>query len=147
MFAKIKKISLSDYIKFFSDIRNVGMVIFAIIVILVTWSGVKVVQTNYNLQKQISVMKQQNDLKKIDNSNIALRNKYFETDQYLELAARKQYNKALPGETLVIVPRSIAMSHSVEPLNIESKQAVDAQDGGSKIERNFNSWLEFLFRN
>ena len=146
MLAKIKKIPFSDYIKSLSDIRTVGLVIFCIIVLLVTWSGIKVVQTNYDLQKQISVMKQQNDVKKIENSNLALRNKYFETDDSLELVARKQFNKALPGETMVIVPKSVALAHSVEPTKGVSEKQPKLEDNGPTYERNFNAWIDFLFK-
>lgn len=144
---KIKKILDSDYIKSLNDVRNIGLIIFGIIVLLVTWSGVKVVQTNYDLQKKISVMKQQNDVKKIENSNLMLKNKYLETDDYLELVARRQFNKALPGETMVIVPKSVAMKNSVE-IKTDNNRTVDKviRDSSSTPERNFNAWLDFLFR-
>jgi len=41
----------------FNDIRFVGQAIFVLIVLLISWSGVKSIQTNYNLQKQISKAK------------------------------------------------------------------------------------------
>lgn len=147
MLAKIKKLRKADIVNFFADVRNVGLVIFVIIALLVTWSGIKVVQSNYDLQKQISVMRQENDLKKLANSNLALRNKYLETDQYLELTARKQYNKALPGEKLLVVPKSVALAHTVDiPIQQESN-SISIDNEGPWYERNFNAWLDFLFRN
>ena len=146
MLSKIKNIQYLEYLKSLNDIRSIGLIIFCIIVLLVTWSGIKVVQTNYDLQKQISVMKQQNDVKKIGNSNLALKNKYLETDDYLELVARKQFNKALPGETMVIIPRSVAMSHSVEIVEQNVKKQPKLEDDGPVYERNFNAWIDFLFK-
>lgn len=131
-----------------SDVRNLGLIVFCVIALLVTWSGIKVVQTNYNLQKQISTMQQENDIKRLENSNLALKNKYLETDQYLELAARRDFNKALPGEKLLIVPEAVAMKHTVDVEVPEAQKTLDqnAKEEGPWYERNFNAWLDFMFR-
>lgn len=147
MISKIKNIPKSDIIAFFSDIRNLGLVVFAIIALLVTWSGIKVVQTNYDLQKQISEMQQENNVVRLENSNAALRNQYLQTDEYLELVARKQFNKALPGEKLLIVPESVALSHTIElPESEEPTPQEQAENKGPWYERNFNAWLDFLLQ-
>ncbi len=147
MLEKIKKLPKKSYIDWLSDVRNVGLVVFVIASLLVTWSGIRVVQTNYDLQKQISVMRQENDLKKLANSNLSLKNQYLGTDQYLELTARRQYNKALPGEKLLIVPREVALAHTVEPTVRNTEDAPTVEDEGPWYERNFNAWVDFLFRN
>ncbi|MCA9348483.1 septum formation initiator family protein [Candidatus Saccharibacteria bacterium] len=150
MLEKLKNHKATDrvmvYIKSLNDIRNVGLLIFLIIVLLVTWSGVRVVQDNYDWQKKISVLKQQNEIKQMENANLALRNKYLETDEYLELVARKQYNKALPGETMLIVPKAVALKHAVDNPVVEEPKIESIEGTGSKYERNFNAWLDFLFR-
>ena len=147
MLQKIKNLPKSDLVQSLSDVRNLGLVIFGVIALLVTWSGIKVVQSNYDLQKQIAAMRQANEVKRLENSNLALENRYLETDQYLELTARKLYNKAAPGEKLVIVPESVAMKHSVDIKIEEPKtQTPIIESEGPWYERNFNAWLEFLFR-
>lgn len=144
---KIKNLLKSDLIQRLGDVRNLGLIAFGVIALLVTWSGIKVVQTNYDLQKQIAAMRQQNHVKKLENSNLALRNQYLETDQYLELAARKLHNKALPGEKLLIVPASVALKHTVDVPEPKSQTAAtDVDSEGPWYERNFNAWLDFLFR-
>jgi hypothetical protein len=61
--------------------------------------------------------------------------------------ARKQFNKALPGEKLLIVPTSVALAHTIEPLPIEDKTPQEiVDDSGPWYERNFNAWLDFLFK-
>jgi cell division protein FtsB len=144
---KIKNLPYQTYIRALSDVRNIGLIVFAVIALLVTWSGIKVVQTNYDLQKQISTMQQQNAVRKLENSNLELRNQYYNTDQYLELVARRQYNKALPGEKLLIVPETVALSHTVDVAGATTEQdKATIQDEGPWYERNFNAWLDFLFR-
>jgi cell division protein FtsB len=145
MLQKLKNLS---FIQHLNDVRFLGLLAFGVIALLVTWSGIKVVQTNYDLQKQISAMQQQNSVRKLENSNLALRNQYYETDQYLELVARKQFNKANPGEKLLIVPSSVALAHSKDlPLPEAEASGMPApEDSGPWYERNFNAWMEFLFR-
>jgi cell division protein FtsB len=148
MLTKIKNIKPADIVDRLSDVRMLGLLVFTAIALLVTWSGIKVVQTNYGLQKQIATMQQENELRKLENSNLALGNEFLSTNQYLELSARKQYNKGLPGEKLLIVPKSVAMSHTVDVALPEdaSLELETIKDSGPWYERNFNAWIEFIFR-
>ncbi|MDQ3065138.1 MAG: septum formation initiator family protein [bacterium] len=147
MLEKIKKLQQFPRFKQLSDVRNIGLMVFVLMALLVTWSGIKVVQTNYDLQKQISKMQQQNQVRQLENSNLALKNQYLQTDQYLELAARRQYNKALPGEKMLIVPKSVALKHTVNvPEAAVGEDLSPVEDSGPWYERNFNAWLEFFVR-
>ncbi|MDQ3123360.1 MAG: septum formation initiator family protein [bacterium] len=147
MLEKIKTLNKVKIVAYFSDVRNIGLLIFVLMALLVTWSGIKVVQTNYDLQKQISKMQQQNVVRKLENSNLALENQYLQTDQFLELAARRQYNLGLPGEKMLIVPKSIAMKHSIDiPVTEKDSDVPPIEETGPWYERNFNAWLEFLVR-
>lgn len=148
MLDKIKNFQKNEAVKSLSDIRTLGTIAFGVIALLVTWSSVKVVQTNYDLQKQISAMQQENDVKVLANKNAGLENEYYKTDAYLELAARRHFNKAAPGEKLVIVPKEVALAHSTDiPVpqspSDSAKAAVTASS--SSVQRNFDAWLTFLF--
>ena len=148
MLDKIKKYQDSVAIKSLSDIRTLGMIAFGVIALLVTWSSVRVVQTNYELQKQMSAMQQQNDVKELENNNLELSNQYYNTDTYLELAARRHFNKAAPGEKLIIVPKAVALSHSIDvpkPKTAADNITDTVEASGSSFQRNFNAWLDFLF--
>ena len=148
MLEKLRKYQKSTVFKSLSDIRTLGMIAFGVIALLVTWSSVRVVQTNYDLQKQLSALQQQNDVSSLANKNLELKNQYYTTDTYLELAARRHFNKAAPGEKLMIVPKEIALKHSIDvPLPETDKQTLEqAKDAsGSSFQRNFNAWLDFLF--
>ncbi len=148
MLEKIKTYLHKSSIKSLSDVRTLGMLAFGFISLLVTWSSIRVVQSNYDLQKQISKLQQQNDVQELANTNQKLRNEYFKTDAYLELAARRHFNKALPGEKLVIVPKDVALKHSVEVQKVDTASTAVADTvkaSGSSFQRNFNAWLDFLF--
>lgn len=130
------------YLKRLNDIRFTGQVVFVVIVLLISWSGVKTIQTNYSLQKQISSLKQQNDLQNLQNGNLELQNEYYNSDQYLDISARQNFGLAAPGEKMVIVPEKVALAHTVD---IKSETKKDsAQDKKPTYQRNFESWVNFF---
>src|SRR5688500_1618074 len=106
----------------FRDVRAVGLVLFLVIVLLVSWSGVKVIDTNYRLQKDISRLEQQNQVKKLTNTNLKLQNEYYQTNQYLEIAARQDFGLAAPGETVLNVPEQVALAHTVRLPDTEQEE-------------------------
>ena len=127
-----------------TDVRNIGLYIFAIIVLAITWSGIKTVQKNYELQKQVSTLQQQNDILKLQNENTELENKYFQTNQYLELAARQYFGLAAPGEKILLVPKDVAMKYVDTSLSLQSSEK-DSEDNRSRYSKNFQAWQDFLF--
>jgi cell division protein FtsB len=139
------KTQLETKVKYYlgrmNDLRFVGQLIFVVIVLLVSWSGIKTIQTNYTLQKKISGLQQQNDVKKLENNNLALQNQYFQSDQYLELAARKNFGLAAAGEKLIIVPKDVALSYTSD-LPEDDQQKAD--DQLPKSQHNLESWVDFF---
>jgi len=130
------------YLQRLSDLRFAGQVLFVVIVLLVSWSGVKSIQTNYGLQKQISAINQQNALQKLQNDNLALQNQYLNSNQYLELSARQSFGLAAPGEKEVVVPPSVALAYTVNlpgPAKTDNTQAKQPT-----YQRNFESWVDFF---
>ena len=106
--------STLHFIRRLGDMRFLGQVIFVIIVLLVSWSTAKAIQQNYDVQKQVAAKQKENEVQKLKNENLKIKNKYLETDEYLEITARRQLGKAAPGETVVVIPKDIAMKYTVE---------------------------------
>lgn len=144
MLEKIKTILEKPYLQQFKDVRAVGFMVFGIIVLLITWSGVGVIETNYQLQKQVSQLQQQNEIFQLQNGNTKLQNQYYESDQYLELQARKQLNKGAPGEQLILVPKSVAMAHTIDLTPKEQKQEPKKQVRKPMYQQNLEAWRDFF---
>ena len=125
-----------------SDVRFVLQIVFAVIVLLTTWSGIKSIQTNYGLQKQISGLRQQNSVSELQNNNLQLQNQYFDSNQYLELAARQNFGLAVNGEKEIVVPVSVAMAYTTElPTTTKVDATVNQQPA---YQQNFQSWVDFF---
>jgi cell division protein FtsB len=142
MFETIKT-KITEFVKSLSDLRVVGQVFFAVIVLLISWSGVKAIQANYELQKKIVRLEQEVEIGRLENDNLKLENKYLETDEFLELAARRQFGKAAPGETLYIVPKKVAMAHvTTTPVDTGAQ----ASEKKPQYQQNLEDWSSFFFR-
>lgn len=133
---KIKK-----YLASLQDTSKLLLTLFLVVIILVTWSGVKAVGTNYHLQKQITALKQQNQLQQLSNQNLKLSNDYYKTNQYLELSARRNLGLGRPGETELLVPKDVALSFVKGAQPPKAKTASDAKPF---YQRNFSAWTDFF---
>ncbi len=135
-------IAVRTYILSLRDIRNVGLLVFTVIVLLISWSGVKSIQTNYGLQKQISQLQQQNDVQKLKNTNLAFQNQYLGTSQYLEVMARQNLGLLTSGETELLISKDVALAHTVkQPEVVIVSPAVPKR---SFWRHNFQEWINFF---
>jgi cell division protein FtsB len=132
---------ISSFTQRLTDVGFLGQVLFVILVLLISWSGIKSIQTNYGLEKQISVLNEQNSLQKLQNDNLELKNRYFNSNQYLELSARQNFGLAAAGETEIIVPQNVALAHTVD---LPSSKPPEATVKQPAYQRNFESWVNFF---
>jgi cell division protein FtsB len=126
----------------FNDLRFVGQVVFVVLVLLISWSGVKAIQENYGLQKQISALGQQNTIQQLENKNLALQNQYYNSNQYLELLARQNFGLGAPGEKELLVPQNVALSYTINLPSTNPAAATSNQQPA--YQRNFQDWINFF---
>lgn len=146
MLEKIKNRLHRVPIQQFKDVRVLGLMVFGVLVVLASWSGVSVIEANYVLMQQASQLDQQNQIQQLTNNNLKLQNEYYTTDTYLELTARKQLGKGAPGETLLLVPKSVALAHAKELPNQPEEEISKKDDERSGSAKNFQDWMSFIFR-
>lgn len=144
MIDKIKKYYQHTFIQQFRDVRFIGFVIFGILVLLVTWSGISVIETNYELQKQVSKLEQQNQVSELENNNLKLQNEYYNSNQYLELTARRQFGKGEPGEKLLLVPKNVALTYSADIPKETKELATTPVLDKPWMQRNIEAWISFF---
>ena len=141
---------ITEHIRLFiqrcKDVRFLGQLGFLVLVLMLSWSTVKSIQTNYDLQRQIAEAEQVNALHKIKNDNLRLENKYLETDEYLELAARRQFGKAAPGEMIIVIPKSVAYANTKE-FEASNRAVAEKKADEQKpfYQRNLEAWGRFFF--
>jgi cell division protein FtsB len=122
---------------------NVALYIFALIVLAITWSGIKTIQSNYELQKQVSVLKQQNAVLDLQNQNTKLKNQYYATDQYLDLAARQDLGLAAPGEQVLLISKATALKYTNPAIAAAAAKTTSVNTQPQFI-KNIEAWRDFL---
>ena len=142
MLQKIIQLQHHPVVDQLRDVRVIGFLAFGIVVLLVSYSGVNVIQTNFRLEKQVARLQQENEVAQLQNTNDQLRNQYYQSDEYVELLTRKQFGKALPGETLLLVPKQVALSHTVPSVAVEAEAPTEAPKPW--YQRNIESWRSFF---
>lgn len=137
-----------DFIRRLSDVRFLGQTAFVVIVLLISWSTASAIQQNYEVQQRVATKQKEVEVQKLKNQNLVIKNKYLETDEYLEITARRQLGKGLPGESVVIIPKEVALKHTIES-SIKSSDKVQEQAEQERpwYRRNLDAWGKFFFRN
>lgn len=131
------------FVRQLRDIKFAGQVLFVVIVLLISWSGVKAIQNNYSLQKQIASLQQQNQVQALQNNNLKLQNEYYDSNQYLELSARQNFGLAAAGEKELIVSKSVALAHTVTLPN-KTTVVEKPSDKQPLYQRNLQAWIDFF---
>jgi cell division protein FtsB len=137
-----EKIQKLQAIRPYFTTHALGLMVLGLILLSVSWSSVKAIQKNHELQQQADQLAQQNDVQALENETQALRNKFYTTDEYLELNARRQFGKAAAGEKLVMIDKEVAKSYLTEGATQQTATDSTEPTGWHK---NLTAWLNFFF--
>jgi hypothetical protein len=102
------------------------------------WGSLEVMQRNYNLQKQVDIKQRQLQLTRLQRDSLELQKKYYQTDEYKELAVRDTLGLVRPGENLLILPPNSAEAVAADAL---VQKVTIAQESLPNLQQ----WLNFLF--
>jgi cell division protein FtsB len=136
--AVVKKYQLDDP-------RTWGLIVFGFMAAAVTWSGAKAIQLNFELQKKVVGIEEQNKVQQLQNETQKLKNEYFKTDEYRELAARRLFGKAAPGERVYVIPKDIAMKYVSPDTAVPVVAKAENPLKLPSYQQNLQDWLDFFF--
>lgn len=105
------------------------------------WGSLQVMQRNYALQKEVDYKKRQLQLAELQKDSLELQKRYYQTNEYKELAARESLGLVMPGEKVLILPDNSELAMQADKQSSGTPAAAVAQDKTSNLEQ----WLNFLF--
>ena len=70
------------------------------------WGSLGVMQRNYSLQKEVDQKRRQLQLAELQKDSLELQKRFYQTNEYKELAARESLGLVMPGEKLLILPKN-----------------------------------------
>ena len=114
-------------------VNNIVIVAAALLAISWAWGSIESMQQNYELQRAVDNKKQQLEVEKLKVALLGYEAKYYESEEYQELAVRQRLGKGIPGEKQLIVP-------STDTTNPAQNTATNPQPVS-----NFQQWMNFLF--
>ena len=124
----------------FLTVENV-VLMFAIILCLVwTYQSITAMSRNWELSERLTTEKKELELVSIEVEMAELENEYYKSAEYQELLARKNMDKQLPGEKMVVMPQNSdeARNKHKDITEVSMKE---------KEYSNFEKWMKFLFPN
>ena len=141
----IKKIStiFKLVIKNITNPELIAGAVIAVTVVSVTINTSSVIMQNYTLERDVQIAEQKVSIAQSELDTQKLKNNYFKSDAFLDIAARKQLSKGTDGEKLIIVPKSVALSYVA---GIAEKQTSTPQTSNEE-KSNIQKWLQFLSGN
>lgn len=123
----------------FLTVENV-VLSFAIILCLVwTFQTITAMSRNWELSERLTEERKKLELVSLEVESAELANEYYKSNEYQELVARKNLDKKLAGENMVVMPEnseSAKNKHQDEPKTL----AVNEPEYS-----NFEKWMMFLF--
>lgn len=122
----------------FLTVENV-VLMFAIVLCLVwTYQSITAMSRNWELTEKLAAERKELELVSVEVEAAELENDYYRSNEYQELLARKNLDKQLPGEKMVVMP---ANSEEAKQKHKETVEVATVE----KEYSNFERWMMFLF--
>lgn len=123
----------------FLTVENVVLGLAIVLCFVWTFQSIKAMSRNWELSEKLTAEKKTLELLKVEVETAELENEYYKSDEYQELLARRQFDKKLEGEKMVVMPEN-----SNEAKNKYKNVATESNE---KSYSNFEKWTMFLFPN
>ena len=125
----------------YMTMNNVVMAIALLVGIGWAWASVGAMQRNYDLQKEVDGKARQQKVLELETQALVFEQKYYQTNEYQELAVRERLNLAAPGEKLILLPPNSVAAKNADAALVDTPRAATLEDQSS----NFQQWMNFLF--
>lgn len=117
-------------------LNNVVLAIALIIGANWAWGSIEMMQRNYILQRTLDLKRREQTLAELENATLAFEQRYYESDEYKELAVRKYLGLGSEGEKVLILPPST--------LSAEQEETTEQTTVERESPSNFKQWIDFL---
>ena len=133
---KLRRIKYIFRHDFFS-IENVVLIVAIILCFIWTFQAIAAMSRNWELSERLTAEKKQLELLSLEVESAELENTYYQTPEYQELVARRDMDKKLAGENMVVMP--------VNSDAARQKHKLTQSDNTAKQYSNAEKWFRFLF--
>ena len=107
------------------------------------WGSLQAMQRNYSLQKEVDLKQRELQLSQLQMESLQLQQRYYQTDEYKELAARDALGLVMPGEKILILPPNSEEAKKADAQSTAPASTTTAAPQNTTS--NMEQWLNFLF--
>ncbi|MGB4767683.1 MAG: hypothetical protein WBP22_00335 [Candidatus Saccharimonas sp.] len=134
---------LVHFWRVYGTLNNIVMAVALVIATGWAWGSVSMIQTNFNAQKSLDDQRRQLALTQLEVDTLQYQQNYYKTDEYKDLAARKDLGLASPGEDVLLLPPNTLAVKDADAADT-SKASLQSSGTSRVIESNFDQWMSFL---
>ena len=121
----------------FFSVENVALLIAVILCLTWTYQSILAMSRNWELSERLSAERKELELISIEVEAAELENEYYSSNEYQELMARRNLDKKLVGENMVVLPENSEAAKNKH----QQKTVPEVEKQYSNIEK----WWMFLF--
>lgn len=135
----IKKIIYAIRHKYMT-LNNIVVVVAFLVAANWVWGALDMMQRNYALQKEVDSKHRLLQLTELQRDSLALQKRYYQTEEYQELAVRESLGLVRHGEKVLMLSKQEApeVSGGASEATLHPNTTVVQTS-------NFEQWLNFLF--
>ena len=122
----------------FLTVENVVLALAIILCLVWTYQSIEAMSRNWALSERLTAERKNLELISVEVEAAELQNEYYKTNEYQELMARRNLDKKLDGENMVVMPEN-------------SQEAINKHAENEKISieepeySNIEKWMLYLF--
>ncbi len=117
--------------------NNVVLAVAVLIAASWAWGSVGVMERNYELQKQLDAKSREQQLVELETQTLKFEQRYYQSDEYKELAVRERLGLVMPGEKTLILPPNSPEVVEDDATIVQARTAIKPS--------NIELWTNFLF--
>jgi hypothetical protein len=103
------------------------------------WGSIGMMQRNYDLQKEVDAKSRQEVLADLETQSLTYQKRYYQSNEYKELAVRERLGFINPGEKVLVLPPNTPAAKNAD-VSLSKKQPVTLVPTSD-----FQQWMNFLF--
>ncbi|MBQ3297064.1 hypothetical protein IJH01_03010 [Candidatus Saccharibacteria bacterium] len=123
----------------FLTVENVVLILAIVLCLTWTYQTIAAMSRNWELSERLTEERKNLELISLEVEAAELTNEYYKSNEYQELMARRNLDKKLDGENMVVMPEN-----SEEAKNKHQEESKVAADEEPEY-TNFEKWMMYLF--
>ena len=121
----------------FLTVENIVLLLAIILCFVCTYQSIVSMSRNWELSERLTAEKRELELLSMEVEAAELENQYLASNEYQELIARRNLDKKLEGENMVVMPENSEAAKT-------KRQQVKTVEN-VKTYSNFEKWMMYLF--